>query len=176
MTNVEPGQVWEAYSTDENRWSRVIVTKVEDGRATLRYKGVLEFLTVDVGDMLTCRSSRSSFVRRLRGHEVDDQQDFCGLGRRVKMRSGHRLCVPCAFSGQPPPRRSLGCGPLERLQNSAKSAAGRGKGCPTETRAYRGNHPGMAGEMIRAGEIIAELRATPTEPAGEHSTRRLAPP
>ena len=39
------------YSTDENRWSRVIVTKVEDGRATLRYEGVLEFLTVDVGDM-----------------------------------------------------------------------------------------------------------------------------
>jgi len=51
MTNIEPGQIWEVYSTDENRWNRVIVTKIEDGRATLRYEGVLEFLTVDVGDM-----------------------------------------------------------------------------------------------------------------------------
>ncbi len=51
MTNMEPEQVWRMYSTDENRWSRVIVTKVEDGPARLRYEGVLEFLTVDVGDM-----------------------------------------------------------------------------------------------------------------------------
>jgi hypothetical protein len=55
MTEVEPGTVWEMYSSDDNRWIRVIVTKVEDGKATLRYEGVLEFITVDVLEMQDSR-------------------------------------------------------------------------------------------------------------------------
>jgi hypothetical protein len=51
MVDVEPGQVWEVYLTRESRWTRVFVIKVEDDRATLRYEGVLEFLTVDINDL-----------------------------------------------------------------------------------------------------------------------------
>ena|SRR5438128_6821173 len=40
-------------------------------------------------------------AERLWGIEVDERRDSCWLGRRVKMRSGHRLCVPYAFSRQP---------------------------------------------------------------------------
>ena len=52
MINVEQDQVWEVYSSHENRWVRAIVFKIQDDRATLRYEGILEFITVDIGDML----------------------------------------------------------------------------------------------------------------------------
>jgi hypothetical protein len=51
MTEVQPDTVWEMYSSDGDRWIRMIVAKVEDGKATLRYEGVLEFITVDVLEM-----------------------------------------------------------------------------------------------------------------------------
>jgi hypothetical protein len=51
MAEAEPGTVWEMYSSHENRWTRVIVTKVEDGQVTLRHEGVLEFITVDGSEM-----------------------------------------------------------------------------------------------------------------------------
>ncbi len=53
MINVEQGQVWEVYSSHENRWVRAIVFKIQDDRVTLRYEGILEFVTVDIGDMLS---------------------------------------------------------------------------------------------------------------------------
>jgi hypothetical protein len=53
MINVEHDQVWEVYSSHENRWVRAIVFKIQDDRATLRYEGILEFVTVDIGDMLS---------------------------------------------------------------------------------------------------------------------------
>ncbi|SRR6266704_1472633 len=53
MINVEQDQVWEVYSSHENRWVRAIVFKIQDDRATLRYEGILEFITVDIGDMLS---------------------------------------------------------------------------------------------------------------------------
>jgi hypothetical protein len=48
---VEPGEVWEMYSAGAGDWVRVVVTKIEDGQVTLRYEGVLEFITVDGSDM-----------------------------------------------------------------------------------------------------------------------------
>jgi hypothetical protein len=51
--DIEPGQIWEMYSHPENRWVRVIVTKIEDGRVTLRYEGLVEFITVELEDMQT---------------------------------------------------------------------------------------------------------------------------
>ena len=51
MTSVQPGQVWEMYHSEENRWSRVIVTSVDEGNATLRHEGVLEFVSADVDEM-----------------------------------------------------------------------------------------------------------------------------
>ncbi len=39
--NIEPGQTWQMYSRAENRWVRVIVTKIDDGRVTLRYEGLV---------------------------------------------------------------------------------------------------------------------------------------
>ena len=52
MINVEQGQVWEVYSSHENRWVRAIVFKIQDDRATLRYEGILEFITVYIRGML----------------------------------------------------------------------------------------------------------------------------
>jgi len=51
MVTVEQGQVWEMYSATEHRWVRVVVAKIEDGNAILRYEGFLELTTVDVEDM-----------------------------------------------------------------------------------------------------------------------------
>ena len=51
MTTVEQGQVWEMYSATEQRWLRVVVTKIEDGKAMLRYEGILEFTMAEIGDM-----------------------------------------------------------------------------------------------------------------------------
>ena len=51
--NIEPGQTWEMYSRAENRWVSVIVTKIEDGRVTLRYEGLVEFIRVELEDMQT---------------------------------------------------------------------------------------------------------------------------
>ena len=49
--DVALGEVWEMYSAGAGQWVRVVVTKVEDGEVTLRYEGVLEFLTVDGSDL-----------------------------------------------------------------------------------------------------------------------------
>ena len=51
--NIEPGQTWQMYSRAENRWVSVIVTKIEDGRVTLRYEGLVEFIRVELEDMQT---------------------------------------------------------------------------------------------------------------------------
>ena len=51
MSDVEPGQVWEVWSGNEGRWVRAIVMKVEDGEATLRYEGSLEFVMLKVSDL-----------------------------------------------------------------------------------------------------------------------------
>ena len=53
MADIEPGQTWEMYSRPEGRWVRVIVAKVAGGGVLLRYEGTLEFLTVELEDMLT---------------------------------------------------------------------------------------------------------------------------
>jgi hypothetical protein len=49
--DVELNEAWEMYSAGAGEWVRVIVTKIEDGEVTLRYEGVLEFITVDLADM-----------------------------------------------------------------------------------------------------------------------------
>jgi hypothetical protein len=51
MSDVEPGQVWEVWSVNEGRWVRAIVMKAEDGEATLRYEGCLEFVMFKVSDL-----------------------------------------------------------------------------------------------------------------------------
>lgn len=51
MTGMEPSQVWEMYSDQENGWVRVVVTKAEDDEVTLRYLGVLDFFTARASDM-----------------------------------------------------------------------------------------------------------------------------
>jgi hypothetical protein len=51
MINLEPGQAWEKFSPQENRWVRVIATAIEDRRVTLRYEGMLELVTVDADEM-----------------------------------------------------------------------------------------------------------------------------
>ena len=50
---IEPGQTWEMYSRPDGRWVRLIVAKVEDAGVLLRYEGMLEFPTVELGDMMT---------------------------------------------------------------------------------------------------------------------------
>jgi len=49
--DIEAGQVWEVYSARDKRWERAVVTKVDGARATLRYEGLLEFLTIDLSEM-----------------------------------------------------------------------------------------------------------------------------
>jgi hypothetical protein len=49
--NIEPGQAWEMYSAKERRWVRVVVTRLQDDRVTLRYQGIFEFTTVDLSEM-----------------------------------------------------------------------------------------------------------------------------
>ena len=51
IANVETGQVWEMYSSGENRWVRVFVAKIDDDRVTLRYEGRMEFMTVELADI-----------------------------------------------------------------------------------------------------------------------------
>jgi len=51
MSDVEQGQVWEVWSINEGRWVRAIVMKVEDGEATLRYEGFLEFVTFKLSEL-----------------------------------------------------------------------------------------------------------------------------
>jgi hypothetical protein len=48
MADIEPSQAWEMYSADAKSWTRVIVTKVEDGEVTLRHE-----VRVDLADMKT---------------------------------------------------------------------------------------------------------------------------
>jgi hypothetical protein len=52
MVDIEPGQIWEMYSQGGRRWERVVVTDVHDGQVKLRYEGVLEFVTVELLDMV----------------------------------------------------------------------------------------------------------------------------
>jgi len=49
--DVELNEVWEMYSLGADEWVRVVVTKIEDAEVTLRYEGILEFVTVDLADM-----------------------------------------------------------------------------------------------------------------------------
>jgi hypothetical protein len=49
--DVEPGQLWEMYSTAEKRWVRIVVAKIEDGRVRVRYQGLCEFFTVEQLDI-----------------------------------------------------------------------------------------------------------------------------
>ena len=51
MADIRPGETWEVYSDAESRWVRVVVTKIEGTQVTLRYEGLLEFLTVDLSDI-----------------------------------------------------------------------------------------------------------------------------
>ena len=51
MMDIQPGQVWQVYSARDRRWERAVVTKVDGGQATLRYEGLLEFLTVGVAEL-----------------------------------------------------------------------------------------------------------------------------
>jgi len=39
VVDIEPGQLWEMCSATEKRWVRVVVTRIEDDRVTLRYRG-----------------------------------------------------------------------------------------------------------------------------------------
>jgi hypothetical protein len=50
---IKPGQLWEMYSAKEKCWVMVVVVKVDGGRVTLRYRGFLEFFTVELLDMQT---------------------------------------------------------------------------------------------------------------------------
>jgi hypothetical protein len=52
MVDLEPGQIWEMYSQGGRRWERVVVTDIHDGDVKLRYEGVLEFVTVELLDMV----------------------------------------------------------------------------------------------------------------------------
>ena len=49
--DIELGQRWEMYSARERRWVPVVVAKIEDGRARLRYQGLVEFVSVELADM-----------------------------------------------------------------------------------------------------------------------------
>jgi hypothetical protein len=51
MQDVTPGQVWEIHSGGNGRWVRAIVTKIDGDQVTLRYEGLLEFLTVPVSEL-----------------------------------------------------------------------------------------------------------------------------
>jgi hypothetical protein len=51
VVDIEPGQLWEMYSATEKRWVRVVVGRIEDDRVTLRYEGVLEFVTLDMWEI-----------------------------------------------------------------------------------------------------------------------------
>jgi hypothetical protein len=51
MQDVAPGQVWEIHSDGNGRWVRAIVTKIDGDQVTLRYEGLLEFLTVSLSDL-----------------------------------------------------------------------------------------------------------------------------
>ena len=50
--DIEPGQIWEIYSQGGRRWERVVVIDIHDGDVKLRYEGVLEFITVELVDMV----------------------------------------------------------------------------------------------------------------------------
>ena len=49
--DIELGQLWEMYSAASRRWVPALVAKVENGRVTLRYWGLVEFVTVELLDM-----------------------------------------------------------------------------------------------------------------------------
>ncbi len=51
MADISVGQRWEVYSQEAKAWFPVIITKIEGEQITLRYEGVLEFLTVSPDDM-----------------------------------------------------------------------------------------------------------------------------
>jgi hypothetical protein len=51
MQDVAPGQVWEIHSDGNGSWVRAIVTKIDGDQVTLRYEGLLEFLTVSLSEL-----------------------------------------------------------------------------------------------------------------------------
>lgn len=51
MAGPDVGQAWETYSSNERRWVRVIVAKIDGDQITLRYEGTLELLTVSVDEL-----------------------------------------------------------------------------------------------------------------------------
>ena len=51
MTDIRVGEAWDVYSERDREWVPAVVAKVEDGHATLRYEGTLEFLTVPAEDL-----------------------------------------------------------------------------------------------------------------------------
>jgi len=51
MQNIAPGQVWEIHANGNSRWARAIVTKIDGDQVTLRYEGLLEFLTVSLSEL-----------------------------------------------------------------------------------------------------------------------------
>ena len=58
MVDIEPGKLWEMYSATEKHWVRVVVARIEDDRVTLRYEGVLEFVTLDMWEIQNPERSR----------------------------------------------------------------------------------------------------------------------
>ena len=48
---IELGQLWEMYSADTRRWVPVVVAKIEGDLVTLRYRGLTEFVRVELADM-----------------------------------------------------------------------------------------------------------------------------
>ena len=51
MQDVFPGQVWEIHATGNGGWARAVVTKIDGDQVTLRYEGLLEFLTVSLSEL-----------------------------------------------------------------------------------------------------------------------------
>jgi hypothetical protein len=51
MQDVVAGQVWEIHSDGDSRWVRAVVTKIDGDQVTLRYEGLLEFLTVSLSEL-----------------------------------------------------------------------------------------------------------------------------
>jgi hypothetical protein len=51
MAHVELGQVWEIYSANGKQWVPAVIAKTDQDTVTLRYQGMMEFVTVDTADL-----------------------------------------------------------------------------------------------------------------------------
>jgi len=60
---IELGQLWEMYSAGERRWVPVVVANIEGDRVTLRYRGLVEFVRVELLDMQKPELFRPAQVR-----------------------------------------------------------------------------------------------------------------